>query len=49
MGIQQNGWNAKKLNHATKFIQWYDMYELGGHDYHDVDSIIGDPDYVSNK
>ena len=47
MGIRCTGRNAKKLNPIAKFILWYDMYELDGHNNDDVDDIIGNPDDVS--
>ena len=47
MGIRRTGWNARKLDHAAKFISLFDKYELGGpNDDNDVDDIIEDPDYV---
>ena len=49
MGIRRIGRNARKLNHTSKFILWYDMYELTGYDNHDVDDIIGDPNYISTE
>ena len=49
MGILCTGWSARKLDHTVKFIHWFDMYELGGHEDDDVDDIIGDPDYVPTK
>ena len=49
MGIRRTSRSARKLNPAAKFILWYDMYELGGHDNDDVNDIIRDPDYVSTE
>ena len=49
MSIWCIGWSVRKLNPVAKFIPRYDMYELSGHDNHDVDNIIGDPDYVSTE
>ena len=47
MGIRHIGRSARKLDHATKFILWFDKYELGGpDDDNDVDDIIKDLDYV---
>ena len=47
MSIRRTGRSAKKLDHAAKFISWFDKYEFGGpDDDNDVDDIIGDPDYV---
>ena len=47
MGIRRTGWSIRKLDPATKFIPWYDKYELGGDDDDNVDGIIRYPDYVS--
>ena len=49
MGIQCTSWSARKLDHAAKFILWFDMYELSGHDDDDIDDIIKDPDYVPTR
>ena len=49
MGIRSNGRSARKLNLIAKFILWYDMYELDGHDNDDVDDIIGDSNYVCTE
>ena len=47
MGIRRTGRSARKLDPATKFILWFDKYELGRHDDDDdIDDIIGDPNYV---
>ena len=46
MGIRRTGCSARQLDPAAKFISWFDMYELGGHENVDVDDIISDPDYV---
>ena len=49
MGIWRTGRNARHLDPVAKFIPWFDMYELGGHEDDNVDDIIGDPDYVPTK
>ena len=47
MGIRRTGRSARKLDPATKFIPWFDKYELNGpDDDNDVDDIIRDLDYV---
>ena len=47
IGIRRTGRSARKLDHAAKFILWFDNYELSGpDDDNDVDDIIGDLDYV---
>ena len=46
MGIRCTGRSTRKLNHAAKFIPWFDECELGGPADDDVDDIISDPDYV---
>ena len=46
MGIRCTGRSVRQLDHTAKFILWFDMYELDGHEDVDVDDIIGDPDYV---
>ena len=50
MSIRRTGRSVRKLDPATKFISWFDKYELGGpdddDDDDDVDDIIGDPNYV---
>ena len=47
MGIRRTGRSARKLDSATKFILWFDKYELGGpDDDNDVDDIIREPDYI---
>ena len=47
MGIRRTCQSIRKLDHAAKFIPWFDNYELGGPDDDDeVDDIIRDPDYV---
>ena len=37
MGIRCTGSIARHLDLATKFILWFDMYELSGHEDDDVD------------
>ena len=49
MGIRRTGRSARHLDPITKFIPWFDMYELGGHEDDVVDDIIGGPDYVPTK
>ena len=49
MGIRHTGRSARHLDPAAKFISWFDMYELGGHENDDVDDIIEDSDFVSTK
>ena len=49
MGIRRIGRSTRYLDLAAKFIPWFDMYELGGHEDDDVDDIIGDIDYVPTK
>ena len=46
MGIRNIGRSVRKLDHAAKFIPWFDECGLGGPDDNDVDDILGDPDYV---
>ena len=46
MGIRSTSLSARHLDPTAKFICWFDMYELGGHEDVDVDDIIGDPDCV---
>ena len=48
MGRRCTGRSARKLDPATKFIPWFDKYELVGpnDDDEEIDDIIGDPDYV---
>ena len=49
MGIRRTGRSVRHLDPAAKFILWFDMYELGGHEDDDVDDIIGYPDYVPTQ
>ena len=48
IGIRRTGRSVRKLDPATKFIPWFDKYELVGpnDDDEEIDDIIGDPDYV---
>ena len=51
MGIWRTSRSVRKLDPAAKFILWFHMYELDGHDDDDddVDDIIGDLDYVPTQ
>ena len=47
MGIRHTSRSTRKLDHAAKFILWFNNYKLGGLDDDDeVDDILGDLDYV---
>ena len=49
MGIRRIGHSTRHLDPAAKFIFWFDVYKLGGHEDDDVDNIIEDPDNVPTK
>ena len=49
MGIRRTGRSVRHLDPAAKFIPWFDIYELGGHENDEIDKILGDLDYVTTK
>ena len=49
MGIRHTGCSTRHLDPIAKFIPWFDIYELGGHENDEIDKILGDLDYVTTK